>query len=96
MVVLSLVYYIAVNIILWGMMKYDKEQARRHHRRIPERRLLTVGLIGGAFGGMAAMRTYRHKTKHPVFALGFPAMALLHAVLIYGVFGMDWFNLGNE
>jgi len=78
------------------MMKYDKEQARRHRRRIPERRLLTVGLIGGAFGGIAAMRTYRHKTQHAAFALGFPAMALLHAALIYGLVGADWFDLTNE
>ncbi|GFN31784.1 DUF1294 domain-containing protein [Paenibacillus xylaniclasticus] len=93
MTIVVLVYYIAVNIILWGMMKFDKEQARRHGRRIPERRLLSIGLIGGAFGGIAAMRAYRHKTKYATFALGFPVMALLHALLICSLFGADWLGM---
>ncbi|EFM12488.1 protein of unknown function DUF1294 [Paenibacillus curdlanolyticus YK9] len=86
------IYYIVVNIVLWGMMGYDKKQARHRGRRIPERRLLTYGLIGGAFGGVAAMRAYRHKTKHPAFSVGLPAMAILHIAILYSVYGTEFWT----
>ncbi|GMK36950.1 hypothetical protein PCCS19_00030 [Paenibacillus sp. CCS19] len=82
MIPILIAYYVAVNFILWGMMKHDKQQARRHGRRIPEKQLLTLGMIGGAIGGIAGMRMYRHKTKHAAFKLGYPAMALVHLYLL--------------
>jgi uncharacterized membrane protein YsdA (DUF1294 family) len=33
--------------VLFSMMGYDKKQAKRGDWRIPERRLLTIGLVGG-------------------------------------------------
>jgi uncharacterized membrane protein YsdA (DUF1294 family) len=36
------------------MMGYDKKQAKRGDWRIPERRLLTIGLVGGGLGGLMA------------------------------------------
>jgi uncharacterized membrane protein YsdA (DUF1294 family) len=88
MIPVLIAYYVVVNIILWGMMKHDKQQARRHGRRIPEKRLLTLGLIGGAFGGIAGMQMFRHKTKHAAFKLGYPAMAIVHLYVLGEVFGV--------
>lgn len=88
MIPILIAYYVAVNFILWGMMKYDKQQARHHGRRIPEKRLLTLGMIGGAFGGIAGMQMFRHKTKHAAFKLGYPVMALVHLYVLTEVFGL--------
>ncbi|MWC27914.1 DUF1294 domain-containing protein [Paenibacillus sp. MMS18-CY102] len=92
MTIIIAIYYIVINVILWGMMSHDKKQAKRRGRRIPERRLLTFGIIGGAFGGVAAMRTFRHKTKHPAFSVGFPAMAILHVALLYSIYGTGFWT----
>jgi len=69
---------------LFAMMGMDKHKARRGSRRIPEKRLFLVAVLGGAFGGWIGMYVFRHKTKHWYFRLGFPFIALLQAMaLIY-------------
>ncbi|MCD9024883.1 DUF1294 domain-containing protein [Cohnella silvisoli] len=74
---------IVVNLITLSLMAYDKSQARKHGRRVPERTLFLWAAIGGAAGAIVAMRIWRHKTKHPSFVFGMPALLLLHVVLLY-------------
>ena len=60
------IYLVILNIYAFALMRIDKIRAvkdRRH--RIPERRLLGASAAGGALGAFAAMRMFRHKTKHP-------------------------------
>ena len=45
------------------MMWIDKAKAKRGSWRIPENTLFTVTLLGGGFGTIAGMYTFRHKTK---------------------------------
>lgn len=45
-------YFLGLNLLLFILMGMDKRAARRSKWRIPERRLLTLGLIGGGFGGI--------------------------------------------
>ncbi len=70
-----------MSLLLFFTMGYDKAQARRGGRRVPERTLFALAFLGGAIGGFFGMRAFRHKTLHPQFALGFPALALLQAAL---------------
>ncbi len=87
MVMLVLIgYYIAVNVFTMYLMAHDKSQARKHGRRVPERTLFLWALIGGAAGGIAAMRIWRHKTKHASFVIGMPAILIAQAVLVF------WYN----
>ncbi|WP_239618524.1 DUF1294 domain-containing protein [Cohnella mopanensis] len=79
-------YYIAVNVFTMYLMAHDKSQARKHGRRVPERTLFLWALIGGAAGGIAAMRIWRHKTKHASFVIGMPAILIAQAVLVF------WYN----
>ena len=53
-----------VSFILYGS---DKRKAKRQKWRVPEKVLLGFGFLGGAFGGLIGMRTFRHKTKHWYF-----------------------------
>lgn len=77
-----LVYAAAMSIVLLGMMGADKRRARLGRRRVSEQRLLLLALLGGAAGGWVGMRLFRHKTKHKLFALGLPAMTVLHVILL--------------
>ncbi|TVY03340.1 DUF1294 domain-containing protein [Cohnella terricola] len=72
-----------VNLITIYLMAHDKNLARRHGRRVPERTLFLWAAIGGAAGGIIAMRVWRHKTKHLSFVIGMPAILVLQAILVY-------------
>lgn len=76
-------YWIVINIICFFMMGYDKTQAKRGNWRVPEKRFFLLSLIGGALGTWIAMRVWRHKTKHPTFTLGIPALLLLNFACAY-------------
>lgn len=82
------IYWLVMSGYLYLLMASDKRRSQRGSRRVPERRLFKLAWLGGAAGGWAAMRTFRHKTKHRSFAIGFPAItfAQLAAVLLLYVY----------
>ena len=73
-------YLLLINAIGFLLMLIDKRRAVKNRWRIPEKTLLTVALLGGSFGGLLAMKLFRHKTKKPLFAIGFPIIFALWAV----------------
>ena len=73
-----LLCYLAVaNAAGFAAMGMDKLLARRGARRIPERRLLSIAISGGAAGAMLGMLLFRHKTRHRKFAMGLPLLCLI-------------------
>ena len=60
-------YVVAMGVVTFVVFGYDKLQARRGGRRVPETALLVISLIGGALGGWAGMLVLRHKTRHTSF-----------------------------
>ena len=60
-------YVLGFGLITFLTYGYDKLQAIRGGRRVPERTLLMLALIGGALGGWAGMLIWRHKTNHASF-----------------------------
>lgn len=82
-------YYLAlVNFAAYVLMAADKSKARRGARRISERTLLLTAAAGGSAGAWIAMKTRRHKTKHPAFSVGIPLMFAAHVIglLVYGAY----------
>lgn len=75
-------YVLLVSLTLFLMMKIDKVKAQKNQYRISERTLWTLAIIGGALGGTAGMRLFRHKTKHVSFTIGFPVLALIDFILL--------------
>lgn len=71
------VYLILINAAGFLSMLADKQKAKKNRWRIPERTLLLLAALGGSFGSLAGMYLFHHKTKHPKFALGIPAMLLV-------------------
>ena len=66
-----------MSLALLLLMGADKHYAKSGRRRVPEKRLFLLALLGGAPGGLLGMYAFRHKTKHPSFLLGFWALAIL-------------------
>ena len=60
-------YIVGLGLITFLMYGYDKLQAIRGGRRVPEPALLLLALVGGALGGWAGMLIWRHKTRHASF-----------------------------
>ena len=86
---MELLYYIGfANLLGFVLMGMDKKKARNRERRIPERTLWGVAILGGAIGSFVGMNVYRHKTKHTSFKLGMPLLIIIH-VILFGYFFMS-------
>lgn len=72
-----LIYLLIINACAFMLMLADKVRARKKLWRIPEATLLTAAALGGSIGALAGMYTFRHKTRHPKFTLGVPAILIL-------------------
>lgn len=75
------VYLFIINAAGFLLMLADKQKARKKKWRIPEATLMTVAAIGGSVGSLVGMYTFRHKTKHPKFYLGIPAILLVQTAV---------------
>lgn len=67
-------YLASVNIVAFAAYGADKYFSKAGLRRIPERTLLALSAVGGSAGAFAAMRIFRHKTRHRRFYIGVPVM----------------------
>ena len=79
------IYLLAINLITFIAMGIDKAKSKRGSRRIPEKRLFLLAILGGALGGVVAMKAWRHKTKHAAFVIGFPSILIINIVCVYCV-----------
>ena len=89
-----LIFALAVlNALTWAVYRWDKRQARRGARRIPERTLLLLAWIGGWLGALLAVYGHRqrHKAQKPRF------MMPLWLAVIAWVGGIAyWLSMGDE
>ena len=56
-------YFLIINIFGFIQIAYDKRQAKKGKKRIPERTLLAIVFLGGTVGSGLAMLLFRHKTE---------------------------------
>ncbi len=77
-----LIYFLVISLISVIVCCYDKIAARYNKRRIRERTLIILSLIGGAVAMFSTMRIIRHKTKHTKFMLGLPLIILLQIAIV--------------
>lgn len=74
------IYLIIINIITFTAMWLDKRKAKKNKRRIPEKTLFILVMLGGGIGGIAGMYTFRHKTKKTRFVIGFPLILIIEII----------------
>lgn len=75
-------YFIVINLLTFLLYGLDKYKAIHQEWRIPERALLLMAFVGGAFGALSAMRIFRHKTRKGRFRLMIPLFCLLWGYVI--------------
>lgn len=73
---------IPVSLITFLLMGYDKFQAKADGKRIPEKVLLGLGIVGGAIGGLLGMQVFRHKIRYMNFWLVFGIAAAAQVLLV--------------
>ena len=74
-------YLLIVNVLAFIIYGFDKYQARKAGRRIPEATLLIWAGIGGSIGAWMGMKLWHHKTLHKKFKYGIPAIIILQIAL---------------
>jgi len=88
--VLLVMALVGINAATVGLYALDKRAAkRRGARRIPERTLHTLELLGGWPGAWFAQRWLRHKTLKPSYRRTFHGIVALH-VLVAAAVGAGW------
>ncbi len=70
-----------VNAYGFGLVAWDKNKARHHEWRVPEKNFFLISALGGALGVYGACLYFRHKTKHPSFMYGIPAIVAFELFL---------------
>ena len=79
-------WLLATGTVTLALYAWDKARARssagRRGKRVPERVLLGMGLMGGAPAALIAMRLLRHKTRHSRFWVTNGAAAAVWLVLL--------------
>lgn len=79
-----IIYYgVAINIIAFLVMYYDKGRAEKHKSRVSEKRLFILAAIFGSLGIWGGMYFFRHKTKHIKFIIGVPLILIIQIFILY-------------
>jgi uncharacterized membrane protein YsdA (DUF1294 family) len=80
-----LVWLLVINVVTAVVYAWDKTQARRGGRRIPERTLFALNLLGGFGGAWLIFFAMRHKTLHRSVWFVQSVATILWIVLIVAV-----------
>lgn len=79
---LLIVYLILINLFAVAITISDKQRAKKGKWRVPEKTLLLVSALGGSVAMLITMHKIRHKTKHPKFMIGIPAIIAAQVLLV--------------
>ncbi len=74
-----------MSIVTFVVYGFDKRRAGNGGRRVPERTLHCLALLGGWPGALLAQRQLRHKTKKSSFLIIFWIVVLLHIAIVGAV-----------
>lgn len=84
------IWLVLVNLAAFFAFGWDKFKAKykeKHPdaRRVPERTLFLLALLGGSAGALLGMRVWRHKTLHRSFRIGIPLILALQVLIPAGI-----------
>ena len=80
-----LIVVVAMSFSTFIAYGFDKRRAINGGRRVPERTLHLMALLGGWPGGLLGQRQFRHKTEKFSFLVVFWLVVLLHVGIVGGV-----------
>ncbi len=73
---------VALNVLSFGLMAYDKRCAKAGKWRVPEKTLFLAAACFGGLGGVLGMTLCRHKTQHWYFKVFFPVFLVIQIGLL--------------
>ena len=79
-------YIIGINLLAFFVYGIDKAKAGGTSRRISERTLLILALLGGSPAAIIGMILFRHKTQKLAFQAPFAVIVALQILAIYLIF----------
>lgn len=83
-----------VNVATFFTFGFDKDAAYKNKRRIPEKTLFMLIIMGGTIGGLLGMNVFHHKTSKTSFILTIGIIVILQIIAVYFyLFRMDISNL---
>ncbi|MCZ2341112.1 MAG: DUF1294 domain-containing protein [Bacteroidales bacterium] len=71
-----------LSVASFALYGFDKSRAVHGGRRVPERTLLVLGVLGGWPGAILGQQFFRHKTKKFSFQFVFWSLTILHVALV--------------
>lgn len=85
------VWLVVINLVTFFVFGIDKWKAKRkvtHEatRRVPEKTLFLLSVLGGSVGALLGMRVWHHKTLHRTFRIGIPLILILQIVIPAGLY----------
>lgn len=83
---LLVLFFVALNILSFFLIKTDKKRAIDHRWRVPERIIFILAFAGGAIGTYLGMIIFRHKTRHYLFTRGITVLIVLNVFIFYFIF----------
>lgn len=72
-----------VNLLTLAIYGIDKWLAIKQKRRVPEKYLILLAVIGGSVGAWSGMLMFHHKTKKYLFSIGVPVIFVLQVVGVF-------------
>lgn len=81
-----IVYLLIINVIAFIFFGFDKMKSLKKGRRVSEKRLWFLALIGGSVGSLLAMNLFRHKTKKISFQAVLAIIIAFQVFLVYYLF----------
>lgn len=76
------IYLLIVNLVTLVIWIMDKVRAQTHQRRIPEKTLYLLILLGGGIGALFGIAFIRHKSRHVWFWVAAIAGSLVSLYLL--------------
>jgi len=86
----GVIWLVLINLVTFLAFGLDKLKAKRKEkrektRRIPEKTLFLLAILGGSVGALLGMRMWHHKTLHKSFRFGIPAILILQIIIPAGL-----------
>ena len=84
------IWLVIINLGTFFVFAFDKFKAKykeKHEnaRRVPEKTLFLLALVGGSVGALLGMRVWHHKTLHRSFRIGIPLILAVQILLPAGL-----------
>lgn len=77
-----LIYFALISVVAIVLTVYDKNAAKKGRRRISERLLMWVAVLGGSAAMYFTMIASHHKTKKTKFMAGIPLIVLFEVASV--------------